>query len=66
MVEIQKNPYFDRAMFKRNLSETYQNWDDRTVSRFINKMLDYGCFKKLGHNKYQLNESVIDELVKAK
>ena len=34
--------------------------------KWINKMLDYGCFKKLGHNKYQLNESVIDELVKAK
>ena len=52
---------FDREKFKRNLPSKYENWYERKIDRYLNKMRDWGLVEKLGMNVYKLKRNEIEE-----
>jgi len=52
---------FTREKFRNNLPSKYENWYEAKITRFINKMCDWGLVEKLGHDDYRLKRNEIDE-----
>ena len=52
---------FDRDKFRKNLPSKYENWYERKIDRYLNKMRDWGLVEKLGMNDYKLKRNEIEE-----
>ena len=59
--EMKINPTFDRAMFRRNLKVEYKDWNETQITRYLNKMIEWGLVKKIEHNKYRLLKNHIQD-----
>ena len=56
---MDNSQYFDREMFRRNLPEDKQDWYENKITRYLNKMCEWGLIKKIENNKYELLRDVI-------
>lgn len=53
---------FSRQDLKDNLPEKYENMEDYKITRFINKVINFGFIERVSpHNEYRLNVQEIDD-----
>ena len=62
--EMSMNEYWDRDMFKRNCPKEYQNWSETQITRFEDKMVEYGWCKRIQKNKYKWIPREIEDFIK--
>ena len=57
------NNSFDRMMFRESLPQDYKHMSDTKLTRLIDKLIQWGLIKRLGHNSYQLERQNIGDFV---
>ena len=65
MPEMEHSPTFDRTNFRNSLPEDKQDWCDTKITRYLNKMCQWGIIKKLERGKYKLLKDVIVDFSKS-
>ena len=66
MPEMMHSQYFDRANFRNSLPDDKKDWGETKITRYLNKMCDWGIITKLETNKYRLQKNVIEDFTSDK
>ena len=54
---------FDRGMFSDALPQDFKEMNETKLTRLIEKLIEWGLIKRLGHNSYQLERDNIADFV---
>jgi hypothetical protein len=58
---IINNDSFDREMFREALPKDYQDMNETKITRFFEKLIEWGLMKKIAHNKYQIDRGNLSD-----
>ena len=62
--EMKESPTWNREMFKRNVDEQYQEWSGNQLTRYIDKLVDWGLVKKKMRDTYVFEWNAIEDFTK--